>query len=57
MDIVKMEKEIRELKLMFVNSALGRHYSDAECALFARLAIEGGYKHKKCFNADHELGY
>lgn len=47
-----MEKEIKELEELFMKEVSG-HYSQAECHLFAKLAVEGGYKFKKCFNADH----
>jgi hypothetical protein len=48
-----LKKEIKELKELFMKSPSTRLYAKSECELFAKVAIEGGYKYKKCFNIDH----
>lgn len=47
-----MENEIQELANIFFKET--RVYLTQEsCYFLAKIAIESGYKHKKCFNKDH----
>jgi hypothetical protein len=49
-----MQKEIKELaNLMY--SKMNDLYSFEECLKFSKIAIEGGYQFKKCFNIDHRV--